>query len=399
MDKFLKDTTKQFNNVIGSIFNKKKKKVESLTNNIPQAVIIGGGPVGLWTAISLKQVDPLIEITIYEKYKEYQRNNLICIPKKTEIETSFSQTNYDFFKNKTVQILEVEKTLEKEAIKLGVNIIYEVVEEFYELYNKHPDNKLWIAADGAHSKTRLLWTKSDSIRTNLSFVMQVTYKVKDNAKKLSQIQNFVNINNLHILVEDVPKEDKVTIRFSINEDMYNLINKYTAKEPCTDLDEVTEELGIKSMINYWMEVRKQELNEERIENSFRMNTFKIDIYCSAKYVIENTFGIHVLVGDSAFGVPYYRSLRNGWVASNNLVSLLKEDFKGFVNNYEKYMKDFYRNEAKRAGKITDKIVFVKNVLNIGKIIDDFNEYIIKKRNKTLKDIRAPFDALLLEPWS
>ena len=43
----------------------------------PDVVIVGAGPVGLWTAVQIKLLRPHNTVLILEKYKEYQRKHLL----------------------------------------------------------------------------------------------------------------------------------------------------------------------------------------------------------------------------------------------------------------------------------------------------------------------------------
>lgn len=54
--------------------------------NSAHIVIIGAGPVGLWTSILLKQKNPSLNILIYERHTEYIRSNNIKLPKGEKFE-------------------------------------------------------------------------------------------------------------------------------------------------------------------------------------------------------------------------------------------------------------------------------------------------------------------------
>ena len=43
----------------------------------PEVVIVGGGPVGLWTGVQLKKRQPNAVVIVYERYPEYQRNHVL----------------------------------------------------------------------------------------------------------------------------------------------------------------------------------------------------------------------------------------------------------------------------------------------------------------------------------
>jgi len=40
-------------------------------------VIIGGGPVGLWTAVQVKKRQPDAHVRVYERYGAYQRSHIL----------------------------------------------------------------------------------------------------------------------------------------------------------------------------------------------------------------------------------------------------------------------------------------------------------------------------------
>ena len=42
-----------------------------------ELVCIGGGPVGIWTAIQIKKRKPQTDITIYERFETYQRSHVL----------------------------------------------------------------------------------------------------------------------------------------------------------------------------------------------------------------------------------------------------------------------------------------------------------------------------------
>src|SRR4051794_27571662 len=45
----------------------------------PDVVFVGAGPVGLWTAIQLKILQPKLNILMLEKYEKYQRNHVLRV--------------------------------------------------------------------------------------------------------------------------------------------------------------------------------------------------------------------------------------------------------------------------------------------------------------------------------
>ena len=70
-----------------------------------------------------------------------------------------------------------------------------------------------------------------------------------------------------------------------------------------------------------------------------------------------------MCGDSAFGVPFYRSMRNGWIAANNLVKIYLSDGR-FIEKYQEFMRDFYDAEQKRANRKASSVGFAEKFVKL-----------------------------------
>lgn len=62
-------------------------------------VIVGGGPIGCWTALQIKMRNPDAQIVIYERHPVYQRDHILSIKKASFLQWSKSSaSNADFLK-------------------------------------------------------------------------------------------------------------------------------------------------------------------------------------------------------------------------------------------------------------------------------------------------------------
>ncbi len=390
--------SKSVNEVIELI--KKDEKDVNLNHSIyteetdKEAIIIGAGPVGLYTAIQLRQRGFNGSIYIYEKYRSYQRKNILHLPSKKDI-CSRNKKIEDFFDKEKATSTELEEFLHYLAISLpSIKILYYEVDEFESLLKIHR-NPFIIHADGAHSKTRQMLLNTQTIVKPLFNVIQFSYKVTQNPGNKNsistvsgfhhyKIEKYLSELTHHIEQSINEKENKVTIRFFVDSYYYDAAKFYTFKKPCdfATLESDTELVRTKLMenITFYMKFRSYYNNEKPIKSTFSMLTFKLDCYRSTQFAIKNNNVHHFLVGDCAMGVPFFRSLRNGFFASNNLCSMimnLKETAtqKGFLNMFESsilrkqlsskpgfndravvdynlFMEEFSEEEFLRARKIT-----------------------------------------------
>ena len=110
-----------------------KINVEAKVKNFhPEAVIIGAGPVGCWTAIQLRQRGFTGKITLYEKYERYARTNMIKLPNNKDVKPR-NKIIEDLFNKKISSIQEVEENLLK-ILKTMKNVFINNI--FIDCFNK-----------------------------------------------------------------------------------------------------------------------------------------------------------------------------------------------------------------------------------------------------------------------
>ena len=137
-------------------------------------IIIGAGPVGLWTACECKLRNPADDVIVLERYPSYQRRHTIKLINSSLL--LYSKTTNSPEKQKLLQALlsqsstwsswrkpldshfirtsHLETALKEYATSLGVVIQYTPVSSQAHLLSLFPTPELVICADGAHSKLR-----------------------------------------------------------------------------------------------------------------------------------------------------------------------------------------------------------------------------------------------------
>ena len=357
-----------------------------------EAIIIGAGPVGCYTAIQLRHRGFKGKIYLYQRYKVYQRKNIITLPSNKDV-CSRNKLIEDFFNKQTAPIADLEEMLLKLLKSLPqVYIMYYKV-DCLESIKKIHSNPIIFHTNGAHSKTRDMLLDTKPIIKPLFHVLQFSYNIRVlDGKPIStvgaynhyKIEKYLSEFTTHIEQTVNILENKVTVRFFIDSYFYDSTSKYSFKNPgvLNDLQTDKELLrtNITNNILFYMKFRSYYNNERPLIQSLKFIFFRLDCYRSTNFAITKNDINHFFVGDSALGVPFYRSLRNGLIESNNLASLIMnikedKDYKGSVNlmensilrtslstkpvlndrvvdDYNKFMEEFSEEEFLRARKIT-----------------------------------------------
>ncbi len=218
--------------------------------------------------------------------------------------------------------------------------------------------------------------------------------------KIEKHLNFLT-NNIEQIVDETL--NKVTIRFYVDSFYYDIVKIYNFKNNCNfeTLQTDTELLRTKitESILFYIKFRIFFNNEIPDLTTFSMLSYKLDCYRSSTFAITKNNLSHFFIGDCAMGVPFYRSLRNGFIESNNFASLLmniKED-NNFVSTVNLTDSSILRLSVSKLPIINERLVDDYN-----KFMEEFSEEEFLRARKVIadkgfKDVLIKASSLL--PWN
>lgn len=313
-----------------------------------KVVIVGAGPVGLYTAIQLKLYDPSIKIQILEKYAQYQRKHVVKID-KTSFKDSHPDPKFQALLESlegTVPTQKIEESLKEFASTLGIEIKNETVASCEALVKNYPDADLFIGADGAHSIVRKEIFEDKKSKQNLQYVAEVKYEVQGASRPLSLWSEAYDplLKSNHLVVEQVGKKQEndktcVSLRVFLDKKAFQTIKSANFKNPYqwTSTDKQKMDSQLVQTIDVWLKEREKILGDKIVDGSIKISGVKLNVYQSDEVVLEKHNKTWALVGDAAFGVPYFRSLNNGLVCANVLA---KKIYSTLHNEQETVNKSF-----------------------------------------------------------
>jgi len=321
-----------------------------------EIIFIGGGPIGLWTAIQTKLLSGR-KITVIEKYHEYKRAEIRLnlskdsfrgIPKDEQLQNLVKQWG-----GRQVPIKEMEDALVKRAEELGIRILRGYQADAKQLPEQFPNAELFIDAGGTRSKTRNdIFGEQFQFNTTLQYVAQVQYVIEKkpdiNPPKSPIHQSFHKITTLaetykiqkfaeHLVEQTIrPLENgtsRVTLRiFGLDKETYDQMVGATFSTPYyfeRDLDKVPEKLR-EILIKWWGS--QEELNNEVITedptNKNKITAIAFGSYASKDAIkMDEKGNIWALVGDSMEAFPYFRAINNGLKLGTRLAQCVDRAFK------------------------------------------------------------------------
>ena len=296
-------------------------------------VIVGSGPVGLFMAIQIKLLQPKFQVLMYEKYSTYQRHHSVYLS-KSSIGTSIDNTQLQSLLNGlsgnvTTSFLESE--LKSFALTIGISILYEHITSTDILFQRHPFMKYLIGADGSHSVVhRDVFHGEYQIKRVFRSIVEIKYHCRGKTTKYNLA---AKLDSQHLTMQFIGKYDEknnstpVALRFFVSDEEAKQLSEATFKNPWT-IDNDGIPATLKASILTSMNNRK-----DVVLDTARLVLVNLPTYASAKfYTIKNGVRVY-LVGDAAVGIPYYRSLNNGFLCANFLVQNLDrgDHYEAFVN--------------------------------------------------------------------
>lgn len=363
-----------------------------------ELVCVGGGPVGIWTAIQIKKRSPATNIIIYERFETYQRSHVLRLDYwsltlyakvlgddfeeeflKELTNTNMNQIRLNPGKSIFVRTNELESALKQYAEKIGISIIYQKVSSVEEAENLHPNCTHFIAADGANSSFRQqLIGKDDLEKIALQHIIEMKYSVNNKTSKIKLNEVFeVNSQTEFMGFEYVGRFKKdttpISIRFFIDEKVYESIPGATFKSPLT-IESIKNNKSLEELhntITKYLNYRQDKCKDVVDYNNIKISKLPLYIYAAKKFAVERGNKIWFLTGDAALGVPYFRALNSGLMLGSRLsqiltsrVNKLGEHF-GEPNVVKKELYNFHR------------VLHIQTEFNIAKgknmILESFNK--------------------------
>lgn len=304
----------------------------------PDVVFVGAGPVGLYTAIQIKLAKPKAEIAFFEKYTTYKRNQIIRLESESfedvYPDTALRQLIDGF--GDVIHINTMESQLLDFAKALGIQIYYENIRSPKDVLAKFPDLSILVGSDGARSEIRNYFVPEEKLeRKDLIYLAEFKYKVTGRSKKLSPLKLFylMLFDIKHGIQESVhyshaTNESTITLRVRINTREYQALkDRATFAKPILWSDSAAISLipiSLKPTFQMWVDLRSGDAGDTMIPDSAKINSINLTEYYSPKLHFNFEGKDVFLVGDAAFGVPFFRSINNGLKSGNVLASVIGE---------------------------------------------------------------------------
>jgi flavin-dependent dehydrogenase len=333
-------------------------------------LIVGAGPVGLFTAIEAKLHNPDLEIKVLERNEEYSRHHILRLEKESLVNSLVYQ-QYPAVRvlNGFVPTSDIESTFLEIAQNLGIVIERGIkVADSNSLLKQYPSAHTLIGADGAHSVIRKQIFKDEKkIDTNLQYIVELKYKAKNKTSRLPVATYGPALGQVpYLLTENVGKEKNgetpVSLFIFVDEPTYNEIREQKGLQLSNLKPSSKRKTKLLNTIRPWLSLRKEALDEEMILGSEQINGVALNIFQSASFA-KNHDGRNVyLVGDAAAGVPYFRALNAGLLAAAITAKTIALNTEPDLENLNALLTHLMNGEIKRAKKQNGKV-------NIGRAVN------------------------------
>ena len=311
-------------------------------------VIVGGGPIGLWTAAQTRIRCPRARVVVLEKYAEYGRRHVLRLEPRSLV-TPLSGVDArlaGFCSGLTpiVRTQDLELRLSELAQAVGVEILKkrEVVDlNDGSLLAEFGDSAgglvAIVGADGAHSVVRKsLFADAMSTYEEVMYACELKYESAGESRALAPLSEAYPTLKLmdHAAQEYVghAREGRtpVTLRIIVRAGEFIEMSGASFKKPwrlSLEEDRSRVPASVLRSITIWLNARRELAGEQRIPGSELLSVTSLAPYRSAAFVRHRAVGQSVpslLVGDAAFGVPFFRSANNGFLCGTRAAECLAQ---------------------------------------------------------------------------
>ncbi len=388
-------------------------------------VIVGGGPIGCWTALQIARWDPQARIAVYERHAAYQRDHVLSISKGSffqwsqngEANARFLERIFDaqatcsiawglnaggqkpkidlggaprsrlsywrrLPKILDIRTIDFERIVREEATAAGVRFVNRKIESPDEVMRLHPECTRFIAADGANSRMRAaLWGEDCLYKRDIYPSLDFKYAAHGQPAYL-RVNTYDRLG--HVYAENVGLEQDgrsdVNLRLIVSREEYDAIPAATFKNPLTvtpDSD-FWQALPRSRVYGRTLQqdfydlraLRAEHARERPTDDPVTMTKIYLSQYYARAFAKTLEHGGQrkswFLVGDAAMGMPFFRSVNSGLILGAQLGYLMASDLvadsaKAAVYNYYTRPCRIAR-EFTRVAKTEARIMAYKDVL-------------------------------------
>lgn len=306
-------------------------------------LVVGSGPIGLYTAACAKMLNSDLEIAVSEKpflrthNLRIDENSFSGAPDHPVMKKFLAECRKQRFIIRTNVIEQLCKEMLKE---LNVPIVGEVAPE--KLKEKYPNIKHVVLADGVQGTfSPKIFNDNDKplVRENLNQLAQVTYDAIGSAEKMSYLRTVGNHKIAMTSVEETVgrvKDGKtaVTVRIFIDEKTvakmrpdgkskkYALYNKFDfSKDDKIGKPSEVDPVLLKQA-RAWIKARAEITGETIDKTTAVLNVIPLNSKIQGSCVKEIDGVTYTRVGDSFAFVPYFRALNLGLICATQLARTL-----------------------------------------------------------------------------
>lgn len=325
------------------------------------------------------------KIVVLERYSEYKRKHVLRINPSSlpnlEMSSRVDETAQKEFREsfeafaafvedlrarKVIPTMEIETRLTAIAKKAGIIIACDSTEkdpagvenpkELVSFFNKA---QVFVGSDGARSVTRNKIFKDAAPRHDLRHVIQIKYHIRGEGHHMSKFPafkakkitgNFIQ-ENIGTYDEETDKTP-ATLQIFINKETFKkLEHKATSSAPLTLKQLEQEDLEVAQQITYWLAEKQKRYHKNILLGEEQISVIPLGHYRSQQFTLDKKGKKWCLVGDAAFGVPFFRSLNNGLLCGTQLAdstaNFLNRNSRAF-RHYESYTRKLANKEIRLA---------------------------------------------------
>lgn len=311
-----------------------------------KVVVVGAGPVGLWTAIQLLKREPALDVVLLERHEAYARSHVLRLDHwsmllygkaalneregafcKEVSGKSFGAVAGAPAKSLYIRTNDLEAALKAYALDLGARIEYAAIATPTDAMERHPDAAIFVAADGAKSRMREALMPGSLKSEELQRVVEIKYLARGKGGSMAVAGDHYKTAKMmsFMAFEYVGKPRDgvypVTLRLFVDKACYEGLPEASFKAPL-DLASPAVPEALRADVALYMAARGQSCGESAVEGSSKATKLILSSYASDEFSARVGPAAWFLAGDAAMGVPYFRALNSGMMLSSRLAQIL-----------------------------------------------------------------------------